>query len=177
MVGLAAGGAPVRDALALSRAGLQDAQLWRLLSAHFVHLGPYHAALNLIGLAILAWLCPRPLRLREWLRRLLWLSLAVSAGVWLMAPELNYYVGFSGVLHGMFLLGLAPQARAGDRIAVACLACLGGKLIWEMVVGVPLSDEQAIGGRVVTQAHLFGTLAALAYGLTFNTFARGDRHP
>jgi rhomboid family GlyGly-CTERM serine protease len=177
MAGLAAGGAPVRDALALSRAGLQDAQLWRLLSAHFVHLGTYHAALNLVGLAILAWLCPQALTAREWLRRLLWLSLAVSAGVWLLVPALTSYVGFSGVLHGLFLLGLAPQARAGDRIAIACLLYLGGKLVWEIVVGVPLSDEQAIGGRVVTQAHLFGTLAALAYGLTFKTFARGDRHP
>ncbi len=175
MLALAAGDQPLRDALALTREGLQGGQVWRLLTGHLVHLGWYHCMLNLLGLAVLLWLCPQPLRPAEWVRRVLLLSLAVSASLYALMPALAWYVGFSGVLHGLFVLGLVPQARAGDRIALVCLAYLAGKLLWEVLVGAPLSDEQAIGGRVVTQAHLFGTLAALAYGLIFKTFPPGER--
>lgn len=160
-----------RETLSLSRTGLESGQFWRLWTGHLVHLGPYHAGLNLIGLAVLGLLCPAPQRGREWLRRLLLMAPVLSAAIYFGVPDLDSYVGFSGLLHGLFLLGLVPMARRGDRIAWLCLTYLAGKLAWEMAMGAPLSDEQAIGGRVVTQAHLFGTLAALAYGLAFKCFA------
>jgi rhomboid family GlyGly-CTERM serine protease len=171
---LLAGGETARQALAFDRIALAQGQVWRLLSAHAVHLGGYHAVLNLIALLALVLLCPAPLPAREWLRRITLLALAVSALLYLFAPEVDRYVGFSGVLHGLFLLGLLPQARAGDRIAIACLAYLAGKILWEQIVGVPLSDQAAIGGRVVTQAHLFGTLAGLAYALAFGSIRKGE---
>ena len=166
-------GEPARNALSLDRGQLEAGQWWRLVSGHFVHLGWYHLMLNLLGLAALVVLCPQPLRVREWLRRLLFLSVFTSVALYVAAPAVDDYVGLSGVLHGLFLLGLLPMARRGDRIAIACLVYLAGKLAWEQIMGTPLSDEQAIGGHVVTLAHLFGTLAALVYGFAFGTFRRG----
>lgn len=160
--------------LAFDRALLEAGQWWRLLSAHLVHLSLYHASLNLLGLLALIVLCPQPLPAREWLRRLALLCLLTSLALYLLAPKVDRYVGLSGVLHGLFLLGLVPMARRRDLIASGCLLYLFGKLIWEILVGAPLSDEQAIGGRVVTESHLFGTLAGLAYGLLFGTFKKGE---
>lgn len=162
-----------RRLLSFDRAGLAAGEWWRLLSGHFVHLGWYHLALNLLGLLALQLLCPRPLRVNEWLRRVVWLALSVSVALYAAVPDLNRYVGFSGVLHGLFLLGLVPMARNGDRLAFACLLYLVGKIVWEQVMGAPVSDERAIGGHVVTLAHLFGTLAALVYGFAFGTFRTG----
>lgn len=160
--------------LSFDRAALASGQWWRLLSGNFLHLGFYHLTLNLLGLVVLVLLCPQPLSLREWLRRLACLSIGVTAGLYLLAPQWTNYVGLSGVLHGLFLLGLLSQALRRDRVAIACLLYLAGKLGWEWVVGVPVSDEQAIGGRVVLEAHLFGTLAAILYGLAFGIFIRPD---
>lgn len=168
-------GDPARAALSFDRAGLEAGEGWRLLTGHLVHLGPYHAALNLIGLVALLLLCPAPQPAHEWFRRVLLLSLATSAALYLFVPTIANYVGFSGVLHGLFLLGLLPMALRRDWIAIACLAYLIFKLVWEQLMGAPLSDEQAIGGRVVTQAHLFGTLAALIYGYAFGVFRRGEK--
>ena len=145
---------------------------WRAWSAAFVHYSRLHLIGNLTGLALTAafgWVSRVPT------------GGAVAWGVaWplthlglLMQPSLAHYGGLSGVLHGLFLLGLLPMARRGDRIAIACLVYLAGKLAWEQIMGTPLSDEQAIGGHVVTLAHLFGTLAALVYGFAFGTFRRG----
>lgn len=167
-------GDPGRAWLALDRSQLEAGQVWRMLSGHFVHLGSYHAMLNLLGLLALLLLCPERVSAREWLRRVLMLSLLTSLALYLFAPSVDHYVGFSGVLHGLFLLGLVPMAQRRDGVAIGCLLYLFGKLVWEIVMGAPVSDEQAIGGRVVTEAHLFGTLAALGYGLIFSTFRKGE---
>ncbi|MGQ0528467.1 MAG: rhombosortase [Panacagrimonas sp.] len=172
MLVLAMGGETVRDALAYERDALARGELWRALSCSLVHLGWYHASLNLLGLLALVILCPQTLSAREWVQRLVVLSLMTSLGLYVFVPELVRYVGFSGVLHGLFFLGLWPQARRGDALAVGCLLYLAGKLIWEILVGAPVSDEIAIGGRVVTQAHLFGTLGALAYAGVVSAFGR-----
>lgn len=167
-------GDAARHALAFDRALIEAGQWWRLLSAHVVHLSFYHAALNLLGLLALLVLCPAPITTREWVRRLVLLSLLTSVALYVFVPTVDRYVGLSGVLHGLFLLGLMPMARRRDAIAITCLLYLAGKLAWEVMIGTPLSDEQAIGGRVVTQAHLFGTLAGVVYATFFGTFRKGE---
>ncbi len=147
---------------------------WRLLSGSFVHLGWWHLFLNEMGLAVLVLLCPQPLSLSVWLRRLIFLSVGMSLGLYLWVPGLGSYVGMSGVIHGLFLLGLVPQVLKKDLIALGCLIYLFGKLGWEIYAGAPVSDETALGGRVVLESHLFGTLAALVYGLIFRTYTRTE---
>jgi hypothetical protein len=81
----------------------------------------------------------------------------------------------SGVIHGLFLLGLVRQVvRDRDLIAAGCIAYLVGKIAWEMYSGVPVSDEQAIGGKVLVESHLYGTLSAVLYGLIFGAFTRAE---
>lgn len=167
-------GEPARELLQYDRAAILRGEVWRLLTHVFVHLGGYHAVLNLLGLLALVLLCPARIAAREWMRRVVVLVLLGAAALWLWLPELHRYVGFSGVLHGLFLLGLWPQAVRRDRVAQLCLVYLVFKLGWEMWMGAPLSDEIAIGGRVVTHAHLFGTLAGLVYGLATRVWRKGE---
>lgn len=161
-----------RAGLAYERSAVAAGQWWRLVTGNFVHLGPYHLLLNVIGLAVLVLLCRERLPLRSWALRFLVLSLSVTLGLYLFAPQWQSYVGLSGVQHGLFLLGLVPLARRGDRIALVALLYLFGKLAWELVAGVPVSDEQELGGRVVLEAHLFGTIGALLYGLVSGALTR-----
>lgn len=162
-----------RELLRYDRSAILAGQWWRLLTGNFVHLGWYHLALNEMGLLVLVLLCPEPLPLWVWVRRIVVLSLGMTSGLLAFVPQLHSYVGMSGVIHGLFVLGLMPQVLRRDLIALGCLLYLVGKIGWELYAGAPVSDEAAIGGRVVVESHLFGTISAFVYGAVFRSF-RGN---
>lgn len=149
-------------ALLLDRELLLSAQIWRLIGAHFVHWSDWHLAMNLGGLLVLPLLCDLRWSLWRWSYTLVVLALAVSFGTLLLAPGIDRYAGFSGVLHGLFMLGLWPATRAGDRIAAVCLLYLAGKIIVETVVGPLFADPDRLGAAVAHQAHLAGAAGAMA---------------
>lgn len=170
---LGLGGDAARQALDFDRVAIGNGQWWRLLSANFVHLGWWHLFLNALGVVVLVLLCPERLSWAVWLRRLVLIGLGMSLGLYFFVPHTRWYVGCSGLIHGLFVLGLGRQlvaARGRDLIAAGCLAYLVGKIAWEMLTGVPVSDEQAIGGSVLVESHLYGVLSAVLYGFIFGAF-------
>lgn len=165
-----------RALLQYDREAIASGQWWRLLTGNFVHLGWYHWFLNEVGLLVLLLLCPERLSPWVWLRRLLLIGCFMTGALLLWVPEMGTYVGLSGVQHGLFLLGLGRQVVARrDPIAVGCLLFLFGKLAWELVFGVAVSDEAAIGGRVALESHLYGAIGALVYGLVFRSFIEDEK--
>ena len=171
---LGLGGEAARVALRYDHGAIAGGQWWRLLTGNFVHLGWWHLFLNEMGLAVLVLLCPEKLSWAVWVRRLVLLSLGMSAGLYFLT-DTAWYVGMSGVIHGLFVLGLVPQIRKKDLIAAGCLLYLMGKIGWEMWAGVPVSDETAIGGKVLVESHLYGSLSAVVYGLISGAFWRENR--
>jgi rhomboid family GlyGly-CTERM serine protease len=168
---LGLGGDTARQWLDYDRAAIHDGQLWRLLTDNLVHLGWWHLFLNALGIVVLVLLCPEPLAGAVWLRRVMLIGIGMSLGLYFFVPGTRWYVGASGLIHGLFVLGLGRQLmQQRDLIAAGCLAYLLGKIGWEMATGVPVSDEQAIGGQVLVESHLYGSLSALLYGLIFGAF-------
>jgi rhomboid family GlyGly-CTERM serine protease len=170
---LALGGEPVREALRYDSAAIEAGQWWRVLSGSFVHLGWWHLFLNEMGVLVLVLLCPDALSPAVWIRRVLLLGIGMGLGLYFFVPGTRWYVGMSGVIHGLFLLGLMRQiVIERDLIAAGCLTYLVGKIGWEMYSGVPVSDEAALGGKVLVESHLYGTLSAVLYGFIFGAFTR-----
>ena len=169
-------------ALSYNRQAVADGQWWRLLTANFVHLGWWHYSLNVASLALLLALCPERLPGWDWLARILLVSFGTCLGMYWRAPWITSYVGLSGMIYGLFFLGLGAQAIAGDRFAWACMAFLAARITWEFVVGIPRSEEELVGGHIVPESHLFGVIAALGYavirsaGLRLLTRWRRDAH-
>lgn len=175
MIGLLAlGGEPLRDALRWDRDALEAGEWWRLLTGNFVHLGLWHAFLNALGVLVLVLLCPEILPWQVWARRILLLSLGMSLGLYFFVPDVTGYVGMSGVIHGLFVLGLMPQVLKKDLIALGCLLYLVGKIGWELYAGAPVSDEAALGGKVLVESHLYGTVSAFLYGFIFRSYTRPE---
>jgi rhomboid family GlyGly-CTERM serine protease len=101
----------VRNALRYERTAVLDGEYWRLLTAHFVHGTAMHMLLNLAGLALVAALFARDYSLGEWLLILLVSIATIDAGFVFYEPQLRWYVGFSGALHGALAAGAVAWVR------------------------------------------------------------------
>ena len=150
------GGHDWLPALQYERRALAAGQLWRLLTAHLVHLDAWHAVLNLAGLGLLTGLFPRSYTPLEWLAVAVASALAIDAGLWLGDPWVEWYVGLSGVLHGVLAAGAIAWWRAESRTFAALLSLiLTAKLAYEQTRGaLPFSGSLP----VVVDAHLYGAI-------------------
>lgn len=149
-----------RLALRYDRAGIAAGQWWRLLSGHFVHLDFDHAALNCLGLVLMWALFARDYRPRQWLAVVLVSVAAIDLGLWIRDSTIAWYVGSSGVLHGVMAAGTVAHVRRRDLDGWILTAFIVVKLIYEQASGaLPFADSHA---GVVVDAHLFGVLGGVA---------------
>ncbi len=169
------GGEPVIEALRYDRVAVGAGEWWRLFSGNLVHLGWWHWFFNVLSFALLVFLCPENNRPGEWLLRVLVIGTGVCFGLHLFTPNLENYVGLSGLAYGLLVFGFIRQILVGDRFAVACLGFVAARIVWEMVIGAPKSEETLIGGSVVAESHLYGVVAAVIYGLATGAFRRPAR--
>lgn len=171
----AIGGDAARALGRYERTAVLDGELWRLLTGHFVHLGWSHTALNLAGLGLVWALFAQTLRGWRGLWVLFVSFVAIDADFLLNEPQLVWYVGFSGVLHGLFTAGVVASLIARERETWLLAALLVVKLAWEQLLGpVPLTAQLA-GGPVVESAHLYGALGGLVAALLLAARPRASR--
>ena len=159
------GGKPVRELLAFDRNGIAAGEAWRLLSGHFVHLGISHLSLNLVGLALVWYLVGRHFTTVRWLIVTILSIVAMDAGFWWLNPELDWYVGLSGLLHGLLAAGLVVAARERDREGLVIALFVIGKLAWEQWGGPLPGSEATAGGAVIVDAHLYGAIGGALAGI------------
>ena len=150
---LGLGGNWARELLRYDRDGLLSGELWRLITAHTVHLGWPHLSLNVIALIILGNLFADVLTRRQWWLGALLSAAAIDAGLLLLNKPVVWYVGLSGVLHGLILLGGMRLARGQPGMGLCLVIGVILKLGWEQWQG-PLPFTAS----VLVDAHLYGAL-------------------
>jgi rhomboid family GlyGly-CTERM serine protease len=143
------------------REAIAAGELWRLVFGHLVHLGWGHLWLNLAALGLMGALFEGLLAPRAWLMTSAWSAAAIDVGLYLWHSDVDWYVGLSGVLHGLMVAGAWRLARAPSPLGWALLAGVAAKLLWEQAAGpLPLSEATS-GGPVVIEAHLYGAIGGL----------------
>ena len=144
---------------------LEQGQLWHLFSGHFAHLNGKHLILNLIAWIIIFFLGISYLSPLRWIILLLILSLTISAGLYYFIPEVTYYGGLSGVLHGYFAYILVMWIKNQQKFAWIILFLLIIKTLVENFSDTGSSTAEYLNIQVVTEVHLIGvivgTLSAL----------------
>lgn len=163
-------------ALRYERAKVLHGEYWRLFTAHWVHSGFRHMALNAAGAVVIAALFTRTYRIGQWLLVLLASIVAIDIGFLCLEKQLDWYVGASGVLHGALAAGAIAWWRTEARFMAAALnAILIGKLAWEQLQGaLPLAG----GMPVIVDAHLYGAIGGAMTACLIEAMQRsGHRHP
>ncbi|BES69151.1 hypothetical protein RE428_01690 [Marinobacter nanhaiticus D15-8W] len=144
---------------------LGSGELWRLVTAHWSHVGLVHLGLNTLGVLVLANLFPAQDRWQSWLPCLVVLALAVSITLLVTLPMLAWYRGFSGCLYGLFIYEGIRHLRVQPWTAVAVLALVTGKLANDALGLGGTGTSVLIGAPVVETAHIAGAVTGAILAL------------
>ena len=159
------GGEPVRVLLQYDRLAILHGQLWRIFTGNFVHLGWGHLGEDMAGYVLLcllledilpSWRCPLLVVLG---------SLGVGIGLLMGDPGLRWYVGVSGALNTLWIVGAMQLMRQRDWIGWILAVFLVLKLMYEQLRGPLPWSVATTGGPVVVDAHLYGTFTGVILGL------------
>ena len=136
---------------------------WRLLSGHFIHLGWNHLLMNLAGLAIVWLIADKTISELAWLIAIIGCAVTTSLALLFFSPELIWYVGLSGVLHGLLMVVGIYLIAAARHTGWLILVFVTVKILWEQWAGPSASLESDIGGNVIIDAHLYGALSGVLF--------------
>jgi rhomboid family GlyGly-CTERM serine protease len=169
-------GPGVTALLRYDRAAVLGGQAWRLVTAHLVHADAAHLAWNLAGAGLVWWLFAAEFSRRGWCLVMLASTAAIDLGFMFFMPQLEWYVGFSGVLHGCMAAGLVSWLeRARDPLTLTVAVLFASKLGWEHFAGPMPFTSATLALPVVVEAHSLGAIggAVAALGLLHARRRRG----
>jgi len=142
---------------------ISQGEYWRLLTGNFFHTNVWHLLLNIAGMLMLTHLFGRAIKPLYFLSFTLVNAALVGILLYLLSPDIERYVGLSGYLHGLFVLGCLIEIASGRLSSYFLLIGVALKISWESFFGANEQMSMLIDATVATDAHLFGALAALPW--------------
>lgn len=146
------------DLFAYDRSQLNEFQWWRLITGHFLHTNTTHLLLNTTGLVLLWALHGHYYKTLRYLMQFFVLCLGTAAGLYLFSEQMHWYVGLSGVLHGVFVIGAYFDIRQKLKTGWIMLTGVWLKVVHEQIYGASEGVAQLIAANVAIDAHLYGTI-------------------
>ena len=157
-------------------------EYWRLITAHFVHLGWSHYLLNMAGFFALWVIYADVFSINYWLFILILGALGISVCFLNFDQSLIWYVGLSGVLHTIIaavLMNLLLQLiflkkdcfHWEDGILLIFLIL---KLSYEQFIGAVPFTEAGSGGPVIVNAHFYGAFIGCICAFFLFKFTNSD---
>lgn len=162
MVAIEAGGDPMRLLLRYDQAAVTRGEWYRLLTAHFVHLGINHLLLNLAGILLFFFLFIRTISVLEITLTILIYAVLISLAMHL-GGTIGWYVGFSGVLYGLFVFGVIHDPKATLAARSLMVILMLAKVLYDLLFGGDPALAEFTGGEVISLAHLYGMVLALIH--------------
>ncbi len=151
---------PAPEGLVFDRQAIMHGELWRLLASHWVHVDTEHLAWNLLAIGILGWMIETSLGPGRLYHALIAGMCLVTAWVWWLIPDLDYYCGLSGILNTLlFVILIDGWLRA--RQVIFPLVAVGAiaKIAYELFQSSAIFTHTS--WPAVPEAHLAGALAAV----------------
>jgi rhomboid family GlyGly-CTERM serine protease len=152
--------------LAYYHIGIAEGELWRIISASFCHTNLNHLLMNLTGLVITLALLVDTFKNISIFPVIIFNSIFISFCLFIFEPDVIWYVGLSGVLHGIFSYGIASDIN--NRSLWGYLLAVGiiFKVTYEQIFGAQQSTITLIEADVLVNAHAYGVIAGICFYLT-----------
>lgn len=154
------------DTLALVADKIREGEWWRIVTSQFVHVGTNHMLLNVVGYLIVGAAFREDVNPKEEAVALAFAVLGVGMGIYLLNPEIQWYVGLSGAIYGLLVHNLIVGWRRSTILSLLFTAFLLGKFYHEQFVSGPDTVTASfIGAQVAIDSHLYGAVTGLVTGL------------
>lgn len=142
---------------------LMTGEPWRWWTAHWVHVGWRHYALNMLAFLSLPFIFPQ-LQRQTLLLGLLVLPPLLSAGLYELLPAVQAYAGLSGILHGIFVVAAIESLfiQRERNFAILVLVCFALKIGVEKWMGYS-ETAQFIQAPVLIESHQIGVLTGIIF--------------
>ena len=158
--------------LRYDRADILHGQIWRVFTGNFVHANWRHLASDMAGLTLWTALASYLETRRSYLILLVGTGLGVGLGLLLLDPGVGWYVGLSGILHGLFAASAIRLLSHKEWLGgFSLLAALALKVLWEQRYG-DLGMAKLLGVPVLVDAHLYGAVTGAVIVLALLFFRR-----
>lgn len=151
-------------ALEFNRTLMAEGQWWRLFTGHWVHYGFYHLAMNVSAFLLCGYILLRHLPLSHYALLLGVCLLGVGWALYWLSPQLHYYAGLSGVLHGLLTAGIILSCQRAPWLSGAVLVLLAGKLVQEQSAHFD-ANHPLLLAPVAVNAHCYGAVIGAVFGL------------
>ncbi|WP_206486343.1 rhombosortase [Thalassotalea sp. G2M2-11] len=142
---------------------IEQFQLWRLLTGHLFHTNNVHLLLNGAAIILLWSIHGQYYSLTQYLTLLLFSALMISGAIFIFDPQMEEYVGLSGVLHSLFIWGALQDIKAKEKTGYLLLAGVLLKVAHEQYFGASKEVAALINANVAIDAHLWGVIAGICY--------------
>ena len=142
---------------------LMTGEPWRWWTAHWVHVGWRHYALNMLAFLSLPFIFPQ-LQRQTLLLGLLVLPPLLSAGLYELLPAVQAYAGLSGILHGIFVVAAIESLfiQRERKFAILVLVCIALKIGVEKWMGYS-ETAHFIQAPVLIESHQIGVLTGIIF--------------
>ncbi|MEH6452333.1 MAG: rhombosortase [Psychromonas sp.] len=154
------------DLLAYYHTGIAQGELWRVISASFCHTNLNHLLMNLTGLVVTLALFIDTFKKVSIIPLLIFCSIFISVCLFFLEKDVIWYVGLSGVLHGLFAYGIANDIKNKSLWGFILGAGIIIKIIYEQTYGAQQSTINLIEANVLVNAHAYGVIAGTTFYLT-----------
>jgi rhomboid family GlyGly-CTERM serine protease len=153
----------ISDYFIYNRALIDDSQYWRLITGHFFHTNYAHFLLNTLAIVLLWALHGQFYSTKQYCVLFLLSSLIVSFGIFIFTPQMNEYVGLSGVLHAFFIWGALKDIEHKEKTGYLLLLGVVIKVGHEQIYGASEEVAALINANVAIDAHLWGSISGLLF--------------
>lgn len=158
----------ISSILIYDRSALIEGEYWRLVSVHLVHFSPTHLTFNIMAFAVAGWLIEKRAYPKFGLLLFL-MALSISISLLLFKPELRYYGGISGLVHGaLYYLALFGTNEQQPWRQISWIIVL----VLPLKVALEIYQENSLLTTVFTEtyitiplSHMVGIFVALLFFL------------
>jgi rhomboid family GlyGly-CTERM serine protease len=144
---------------------------WRLLTAHLIHGSWLHLLLNIANLILLRLVFIHWISDKSFFIFLVFSALFISIGLWAIS-DLSFYIGFSGIFHGLLIYLLLIYWKQNQLIYSIGIGLVLTKVAHEQVFGASSSLANLIGMNIAIDAHLLGVLSGFIFLLAQKLFVQ-----